>query len=377
MIKPVFSIIMMSYNYGDYIGAAIESVIKQSLPDWELLVVDDCSTDDSWGIIQDFKDSRIRAHRHAVNLGACAAYNQAFSMAHGKYIACLDSDDLFMPNKLERQAVFFEQHPEIDICGTFVTEIDNNGAVRHEPTPYADWFNVSVDLNDPSTWLWQNRVCHSGAVVRKEMHDRLGEFDNRLVYTPDWQFWLRALVAGARFAVIPEPLAAYRNHGKNITHKNKQGTLLEHASTCAKTLFPWLKQQGRLDLIDTTVQGFLANTEFTSSSELQRGVERELHSGLASYEVGVAIISIAVQRQALILAKESHLAEVLEGKAWLEAQWKADKAELLAKESYLAEVLESKALLEQQICNLSGRLERIEGAFPVRALRKIGVIPNV
>jgi glycosyltransferase involved in cell wall biosynthesis len=376
-MAPTFTVIMTSFNYAPYIGAAIESVLVQTFQDWELLIVDDCSTDDSWRVIQDFKDPRIKSHRHQVNLGACAAYNQALSIAQGKYIACLDSDDLFMPDKLERQAEFLERHPEIDICGTFIMEIDSNGANIVQATPHAEWFNITVDLNDPSTWLWQNRVCHSGAVVRKDLHDRLGEFDNGLVYTPDWQFWLRALVAGARFTVIQESLVAYRNHGNNITHKNKQGTLLEHAKTCTHVLIPWLKQQGRLDLIETTVQGFLANAEFISSNELQRGVERELLSGLASYEVGVALMSVAVQRQALILAKESYLAEVLEGKAWLEGQLKAGQAELLAKESHLAAVLERKALLEQQICDLSGRLERIEGAFTVRALRKLGVIPNV
>ena len=331
MIKPRFSILMTSYNYSNYIGAAIESVIGQTFPDWELLVVDDCSTDDSWCIIQDFKDPRIRTHRHSVNLGACAAYSQARSMAQGEYIACLDSDDLFMSNKLERQAEFFDRFPEIDICGTFITEIDSNGASNVEATSQADWFNISVDLNDPSTWLWQNRLCHSSAVVRRKLHDRLGDFDNGLVYTPDWQFWLRALVEGARFAVIQEPLVSYRNHGGNITHKNRECTLLEHANTCAHILFPWLKQQGRQDLVEAGIQGFISHPDLGSESELISRISAILFSGVAMEEISIAMMRLLVK-------KESQLSAVYESKVWLESQLKETRAAISERDAAIFEL---------------------------------------
>lgn len=314
---PTFSIIMTSFNYAPYVGAAIESVLAQSFEDWELLVVDDCSTDDSWAIIQVYKDPRIKAYRQAANSGACAAYNKALSKATGRYIACLDSDDLFMPSKLERHAVFFEKHPEIDVCGTFVSEIDNNGAVINESAPHAEWFNVYVDLNDPSTWLWQNRVCHSGAVVRKEMHDRVGEFDNDLVYTPDWQFWLRTLVSGARFTVISEPLVAYRNHGRNITHKNRQGTLLEHAKTCADILFPWLAKQSRQDLVEAGIQGFVSHPDLSQSNDLAYQVSANLFCSVAKCQIGGGVMQLLVKR-------EAQLAEVNKAKDWLVSE--LDKA---------------------------------------------------
>jgi hypothetical protein len=312
-------------------------------------------------------------------------------MAHGRYIASLDSDDLFMPTKLERQSAFLAEHPEVDICGTVVTEIDRNGAVASGETPYADWFNPSVDLNDPARWLWENRLCHSGAVVRAELHRRLGEFDNRLVYTPDWQFWLRALVAGARFAVIDEPLVGYRNHDSNITHKSPQGTLLEHAETSAHILFPWLRQQGRLDLIETTVQGFMGNPALVSASDLQTRVAECLLFGSAAIEAGTAIMRLAIRRESELLAQEAQFAEAIKGKEWLESQWKAGQSELLAKEAQFAEAIKDKEWLESQwkagqaellakeaqLRDQSARLEHLQRALPVRLLKKIGVISDV
>ena len=289
--KRKFSVIMTSFNYGCYIGLAIESVLAQSYSDLELLIVDDCSTDDSWEVISKYNDPRVKAVRLEKNKGANFAYNYALSIAEGEYIACLDSDDIFMPNKLERQAEFLEQHPEIDICGTFVTEIDRNGAINFEVRPYTDWFNVSVDLNDPSTWLWHNRVCHSGSVVRKELHDRLGGFENRLIYTPDWQFWLRALVAGARFSVLREELVGYRNHGNNITHKSAQGALIEHAETVSAILLPWLFETGRNDLIDKLWLGFLQRSELRSVPDIQN----EIGSIFSSQSCANAVITSSIR----------------------------------------------------------------------------------
>jgi hypothetical protein len=380
----------------------IESVLAQTFQDWELLIVDDCSTDDSWRIIQNFDDPRIRTHRHTVNLGACAAYNSALAMVQGNLIACLDSDDVFLPDKLERQAVFFAAHPEVDICGTFVTEIDRSGFVASGATPYADWFNTSVDLNDPARWLWENHLCHSGTVVRTELHRRLGEFDNKLIYTPDWQFWIRALVAGARFAVIEDALVGYRNHGSNITHKNPNGTLLEHAATSAQILLPWLQTLGRQDLIEQTIQGFTANPALFSENDLQAKIAERLFSGSAAVEAGSAVMRLEIQRSIDLHAKEAQLVEVLEGKDWLESEWKAGQVKLLASEALLAETLKYQeellakmfkhqqemllqlvtlqselSLKDIQLKALSDRLEYLEGCHPVLLMKKIGIISNV
>jgi glycosyltransferase involved in cell wall biosynthesis len=105
--RPYFSIIMTSYNYANFVGQAIDSVISQTFEDWELIVVDDCSSDNSWDIIQAYTDPRIQKHRLLSNRGASHAYNCAVTLCRGQYIASLDSDDMFGKDKLLEQKKAF------------------------------------------------------------------------------------------------------------------------------------------------------------------------------------------------------------------------------------------------------------------------------
>ncbi|RQS10342.1 glycosyltransferase [Burkholderia sp. Bp9002] len=256
--RPRVSILVTSYNYARFIGETIRSVIAQTYDSWELIVVDDCSTDDSWSVIQAFRDPRIRAVRFDENRGACAAYNAALSLAKGQFVASLDSDDVFAPEKLAVQVAFLDQHPEIDICGTYLEEIDDAGnVVPSENCMYAPWFNKELDLNSPDCWIWENHLCHSGVLMRKSLHDRVGFFREELTYSPDWNFWLRALAGGAKFHVVPEELVQYRAHGNNITHRNFNALMWEYADISARTLHPYLVRMCRPDLIEKNVQIFV------------------------------------------------------------------------------------------------------------------------
>ncbi|MDN7942176.1 glycosyltransferase [Burkholderia multivorans] len=256
--RPRVSVLVTSYNYSKFIGETIQSVIEQTLDSWELIIVDDCSTDDSWSVIQAFQDPRIQSVRFEKNRGACAAYNTALGLARGEFIASLDSDDVFVLDKLAIQLDFLDKNPEVDICGTYLEEIDDAGnVVPSENRMYAPWFNKEWDLNSPDCWIWENHLCHSGVVVRKSLHDRIGLFREDLTYSPDWNFWLRALADGARFHVIPRELVRYRAHGSNITHRNIDALMWEYADTSARTLHPYLARVDRPDLIAKNVQIFV------------------------------------------------------------------------------------------------------------------------
>ncbi|WP_307838552.1 glycosyltransferase family 2 protein [Burkholderia cenocepacia] len=257
--RPRVSIIVTSYNYARFIGETIQSVIEQTLDSWELIIVDDCSTDDSWNVIEAFlQDPRIHAVRFDKNRGACAAYNVALDLARGEFVASLDSDDVFAAEKLAVQVDFLDRHPEVDICGTYLEEIDDAGnTVPIEDRMYAPWFNKELDFNSPDCWIWENHLCHSGVLMRKSLHDRVGSFREELTYSPDWNFWLRALAEGATFHVIPQELVRYRSHGSNITHRNFDALMWEYADTSARTLHPYLLRVGRPDLIAKNVQIFV------------------------------------------------------------------------------------------------------------------------
>ncbi len=310
---------MTSYNYALYIGRAISSVLQQTFEDWELLIVDDCSTDDSWKIIKGFDDPRISAVRHGENRGACAAYNEALSLATGAAIGCLDSDDLYVPDKLERQARFLDEHPVVGICGSFVAEIDQQGQPVGDAGRYASWFNVGSDLNAPECWLAQNRLCHSSVVIRTEDHRRVGGFDRRLTYTPDYQFWLRALADGVRVAVIPEPLTFYRGHGSNITDREPGRALIEHALIASEVLFPWLHRIGRSDLMPSAMLNLIGYA--TASPEVWRQVGEKLHAGPCARESAIALAELAG-------VNYKELRELVEDRARLAARLGAVEAEL-------------------------------------------------
>lgn len=298
---------MTSFNYAAYIGAAIQSVLDQSCPDWELLIVDDRSTDESWEIIQGFDDPRIQSYRQPVNSGACAAYNFALSKASGRYIASLDSDDVFLPSKLERQREFLDANPGVGVCGVFVSEIDRSGAPMVGATPYADWFNVDLDLNDPVHWIWTNHICHSGAVVRSDVHRAIGLFNADLFLTPDWEFWLRALISNAGFAVLPEQLVAYRNHGANITQNDRVNarTSQEHARVASDLLIPWLRGGGRFDLLSELIGGFV--TRATGDSDFDDVAKALVGGAGAADAAGTALRVIADQRVSMAQAEKWRL----------------------------------------------------------------------
>ena len=255
--NPLVSIILTSYNYAGFIGKTIESVLTQSYSQWQLVIVDDCSVDNSWDVISSYTDPRIHSVRLVQNRGAATAYAVAYKMCKGEYIACVDSDDWFDPEKLAAQATYLIANPEVAVCGTFIHEVDSDGVTLGVAGKVEDWFNQPLDLNQPENWIWRNHLCHSSVVIRKALHDVIGLPDKDLTYTPDWSLWLRCLVLGANFHVIPEKLTYYRAHAGNITKKNLAQTFWEYAYTSSKTLHPWLIKTAKSDLVLQNISGFL------------------------------------------------------------------------------------------------------------------------
>src|SRR5215208_1895402 len=115
MTSPSFSVIIPAYNNAEYLGDAINSVVNQSYPNFELIVVNDASPDNAAEVIKSFTDPRVKYVEHQVNKGLSAARNTGILNASGDYIALLDGDDYFHPDKLKLHAEFLEAHPEVDV----------------------------------------------------------------------------------------------------------------------------------------------------------------------------------------------------------------------------------------------------------------------
>jgi teichuronic acid biosynthesis glycosyltransferase TuaG len=127
--NPLISVITPCYNSARYIGQTIESVLAQTYQNWEMIIVDDCSTDNSFQLAREYaeKDKRIRVYRQEQNSGAALARNKAIMESHGKYVAFLDSDDLWLPEKLEKQLRFMRENGSDFSFTEYEHIIDNGG----------------------------------------------------------------------------------------------------------------------------------------------------------------------------------------------------------------------------------------------------------
>lgn len=216
MTAPAVTVVVTSYNYGRYVGAALESVRAQTCGDFECVIVDDGSTDNSIEVIESFlTDPRFRLVRQR-NGGVSNARNVAIDLARGEFIAFLDADDLWRPTKLEQQLARFCDNPALGVVFTRRTIIDANDG----PRPCGDSQPPAGEVVGPL--FRQNFVCFSSAMVRTEAAVRVGGFDERLGLAVDYDFWLR-VARHYPFGVVDEPLVAYRvGHGVNLSRRQRE-----------------------------------------------------------------------------------------------------------------------------------------------------------
>lgn len=185
-MSPTVSVIIPTYNRWPLVGAAIESVLAQSYGEFEIVVVDDGSTDDTAQQLGRF-GSRLRNLKQP-HRGVSAARNLAVRHARGSYLAFLDSDDLWLPEKLTVQTAFMEQNPKVQICQTEEIWIRNgvrvNPKAKHRK-PSGDIFISSLELC---------LVSPSAAMLTRELFERVGGFDENLPVCEDYDLWLRIAV---------------------------------------------------------------------------------------------------------------------------------------------------------------------------------------
>ncbi len=198
---PRVTVIMPVYNGAASIGRALATVLVQSFGDFELIVVDDASTDDLAGALAAYPDPRVRLLRHAVNQGAAAARNNALRLAQGAYVAFIDADDEWLPEKLERQVARLDASPPeagLSITGYYLVR-DRLG--RREARPLGDEADWYMRLLAGCTVSFG-----SCALVRRSLFDEIGGFDETMRRLEDWDWLLRYTVAHS-VANIAEPLA--------------------------------------------------------------------------------------------------------------------------------------------------------------------------
>lgn len=208
---------MTVYNSEAFIAEAIQSILGQTLPDFELLIFNDGSTDDTLAIIQSIDDERIRPFNYPMQKGPHFRRNQGIAQAEGKYIAIMDADDIALPQKLERQVSFLEQHPSVAIVGTQVQLLVDATKRLLRPKPFA--------LGHASILPYMLFYCpfmHSTVMLRTSV---LKNYTYPLDFKvgEDYFLWVQILRTH-QGANLRETLLHYRIHGHNISQKFKSAT---------------------------------------------------------------------------------------------------------------------------------------------------------
>lgn len=213
-VNPTVTVILTSRNHDKFVGQAIQSVLDQTFQDFELIIVDDYSSDASWEIINKFKDERIRAFRNSQQMRGAVGINDSIAYrANGKYIAIHHSDDIFLPDKLEKQVRFLNSQPEVGAVFGYAEIIDEDG------NPFADtehfYYSIFSQQNcSRHEWLRHffyhgNCLCHPSVMVRKDCYSRVGLYDRRFGQIPDLDMWVRICLQYP-VHIIQEPLIKFR-----------------------------------------------------------------------------------------------------------------------------------------------------------------------
>jgi glycosyltransferase involved in cell wall biosynthesis len=209
-MNPRVSVIIPSYNHALYLRECIESVIWQSFQDWELLIIDDLSSDDSLAVAKRFTDPRIRVAQNAENMGTYATQNVGIDMAKGEFIAILNSDDVWLPRKLQLQIEVLEGCPECTFSYTAGQLVDEDGdRVAGDADNHADYPRDPVQNLLPFL-LFENRVLASSVMFRKSAT----RFNGALRYSGDWAALL-SLASKGPAAYVAESVTVWRQHPEN------------------------------------------------------------------------------------------------------------------------------------------------------------------
>lgn len=216
---PKISVLMPTYNHARFVEQAIRSVLDQSFGDFEFLIIDDGSVDGTADVVRRIQDSRISFTALERNAGACTVVNTLLQRMTGDYYCILNSDDMYLPGKLQTQFSFMESHPEYAATFSTVRVIDEHGRPV-ENSRVAQAFKVVGGTRHEflNRLFHANFLCHPSVMLRTSVLRKAGRFDERLRQLPDHDLWIRVAQHG-NIHIAAEPMLMFRDHGGNTSRK--------------------------------------------------------------------------------------------------------------------------------------------------------------
>ncbi len=217
MSQPSISIILPAYNCSQYVGLAISSLLQQTFTDFELIILNDGSTDNTAEIIDGYADKRIKYISNERNNGLVYTLKRGIALATGTYVARMDADDIALPERLALQKKWLDEHEDTDVISCTVQMIDDTTSdqgIWKEDRQTVSYKTIKNKM------AWSNCIAHSSVMIRRETA-LLYPYNLRQLHCEDYDLWLRLLADGRKIEKLPQPLLQYRVHENSIT-----GTIL-------------------------------------------------------------------------------------------------------------------------------------------------------
>ena len=210
-ITPVISVIMPVYNCAEYVAEAIQSILDQTFSNFELIIVDDKSTDETLEVTKIFSDKRIKLIEKPANTGYTESLNLGIELSRGELLARMDGDDISNLNRFEKQVSFFAKNQDVVVCGTWFEIISTNEPIKY-PTDHKD---LKI------AFLNYCAIGHPTAMFRKSfLKKHQLKYNRGLEPAEDYDFWTRIIALG-KLANIPEILLKYRDHPNQVSIRDQ------------------------------------------------------------------------------------------------------------------------------------------------------------
>lgn len=246
-VRPRVSVVLAAYNAGAFIDASICSILTQTFTNFELIVVNDASTDGTLALLQSYTDKRLKIIDLKQNVGAAEAINQGVKHACGEYLARMDADDLCHPERLAKQVAYLDAHPNVGVVGTRYHKLFESGRTRKALTPTDD---ATLQFRA----LWELPFCHPTLMFRKCVLDDLKLSCNAADGPAFDVIFVQKLLGHTTFACLPDYLFTYRVHSGGLSKRakgDKIPRLAEAAVATVARVLGWHGQQ--LETLHTAI----------------------------------------------------------------------------------------------------------------------------
>jgi len=217
MSNVKITVLMAVYNGGHYLDAAIKSVLNQTFLDFEFLIINDCSTDDTLACIHSFDDKRIKVHNNQHNIGQTGSLNIGLRLAKGHYVARIDADDVAFPHWLEKQVAFISNNPDYSVVSAYVVVIDESNKIRTIYKTPAHREDIILRS------LFASSINHVGSLLKKEDVLNHGGYEERYKISADYDLWRKLLRDNLRVTTNEKVLMAVREHAQSSSKSEHEG----------------------------------------------------------------------------------------------------------------------------------------------------------